>query len=100
MLGSPEEGRLGDNMESNELKNCPFCGSKAEPSCEYDSDDNRPDGEQFFIECSECGAEGAKFYAVTTNENNLSKKQVETQRKYISEAQLSAKIAWNKRVSK
>jgi Lar family restriction alleviation protein len=81
----------------DDLKDCPFCGGLAEMSSRYDSDDNRPDGEQFFVTCADCGAQGPEFYAVTTNEIHLNQKQRIEQRKNIEEAQENAWKAWNRR---
>jgi Lar family restriction alleviation protein len=87
-------------MEKGGIASCPFCGGKADEFSRYDSDDHRPDGEQFFVECEDCGAKGAEFYAVTTNETLLNKKEKEGQREAINNARQNAINAWNRRIKR
>lgn len=81
-----------------ELKSCPFCGSKAEVTSRYDSDDHRPDGLQVFVECSSCGARSAEYYAVDINEANLTPEQRKNQHLAYESAKWDAIETWNKRV--
>jgi hypothetical protein len=84
-------------MTKELLKPCPFCGGKAEESSRYDSDDNRPDGEQLFIECSDCCAKSAEFYAVTINDIHLTPIQRKEQKDNLLQARKDSIEAWNKR---
>ncbi len=81
-----------------EIKNCPFCDGKAEINSRYDSDDNRPDGEQIFVECLTCGSKSGEFYAVTTNSIHLKPQQKKEQDDYYNCQRNEAIRAWNKRV--
>ena len=79
------------------MLSCPFCRGEAQEDSEYDSDDNNPDGHQFFVSCKQCGASGEKFYSCTTNEIHLNKKQKIEQKEYIKQSKISAVDSWNKR---
>ena len=79
------------------ILSCPFCGGKAELSGIYDSDDNRPDGNQWFVVCGDCGSKGAEFYAVDVSESHLNKEQKEKQQEERLMAQKNALDALNKR---
>jgi hypothetical protein len=83
---------------SMELKNCPFCGGEAEQNSHYDSDDNRPDGEQLFIECKSCGARSSDFYVVTINDMHLNEQQRKQQNSNIQNQCNESIKAWNKRI--
>jgi len=76
---------------------CPFCGGEAQEDSEYDSDENSPDGYQFFVSCKICGATGEKFYSCTTHEIHLNTKQKIEQRENIKQSKLNAIVSWNKR---
>lgn len=80
------------------IEPCPFCGGEGDHFSRYDSDENRPDGEQYFIQCKSCCAKSNEFYAETTYESNLGKELVREQRANIEKAKHNAIIAWNIRV--
>jgi len=80
-----------------ELRRCPFCGGKAVIDTEYDSDDNHPDGNQHFVKCSVCGAQGEQHYASDINDMHLTKKGRLEKRERQNNAESYATKAWNKR---
>lgn len=85
-------------MMISDMLPCPFCGGKAELSCRYDSDDNRPDGYQWFIQCGDCGSKGAEFYAEDVAEYFLNDGQRKQQAEENFMARKNALDAWNRRV--